>query len=58
MTDDETREPVAGPDGGHLGAYQPPTVQRLGTLQELTLGGAPLDPADGHGGAGDVGSIG
>ena len=36
--------------------YQPPTIERLGTLAELTQGGAP-GPDDGLGGAGDGGSL-
>lgn len=36
-------------------AHEPPTITRLGTLAELTLGGA-VGPDDGLGGAGD-GSI-
>lgn len=37
-------------------AYVPPRIERLGTLAELTLGGSG-DPDDGHGGAGDEGSV-
>lgn len=33
------------------GGYQPPGIQRLGTLAELTLSG-PVGPDDGLGGAG------
>jgi hypothetical protein len=58
MTDDAVREPETdGPDDGHPATYAAPTVQRLGTLQELTMGGAPMTPDDGFGGAGDLGSI-
>ena len=37
-------------------AYQPPLVERLGSLAELTLGGWG-DVDDGVGGAGDEGSV-
>ncbi|MFJ6197292.1 lasso RiPP family leader peptide-containing protein [Micromonospora sp. NPDC092111] len=36
--------------------YQPPTIQRLGTLAELTRGGT-AGPDDGLGGAGGDGSL-
>ncbi|NBE85367.1 lasso RiPP family leader peptide-containing protein [Micromonospora sp. NEAU-HG-1] len=36
--------------------YQPPTVERLGTLAELTRGGI-VGPDDGLGGAGGDGSL-
>ncbi len=39
MTDDQGREPVVDdPDDGRTEAYDPPTIQRLGTLAELTQG--------------------
>lgn len=44
-TDETTRAP-----------YEPPRLERLGTLAELTLGGD-TGPDDGLGGAGDEGSV-
>jgi hypothetical protein len=38
------------------GPYEPPSVTYLGTLRELTLGGA-SGPDDGVGGAGGIGSL-
>jgi hypothetical protein len=35
--------------------YEPPAIEHLGTLSELTLGGTGV-PDDGFGGAGSVGS--
>lgn len=56
MTDGGEPEPAANDaDDGHPGGYEPPTVQRLGTLEELTLGGV-IGPDDGMGGAGDASS--
>jgi hypothetical protein len=45
-------------DGSTLApvAYEPPTIERLGTLAELTQGGA-LGLSDGMGDAGDQGSL-
>lgn len=37
-------------------AYRPPSVERLGTLAELTQGGT-VGVDDGLGGAGDTGSL-
>ena len=37
-------------------AYEAPTITRLGTLAELTLGGS-VGPDDGLGGNGDVGTF-
>jgi len=57
MTDDGVREPAATcPVDGLPGGYEPPTIQRLGTLEELTLGGV-TGPDDGLMGAGDEGSV-
>ena len=54
MIDDGSYEPEMGDvDDGRRGDYQVPTVQRLGTLEELTLGGV-VGPDDGLGGAGDA----
>jgi hypothetical protein len=54
MTDDAARETAMdGTGDGHPGSYQPPTIERLGTLEELTLGGV-VGPDDGLGGAGDA----
>jgi hypothetical protein len=36
--------------------YEPPRIERLGTLAELTQGGG-IAPDDGFGGAGDEGSL-
>jgi len=36
--------------------YEPPAIERLGTLAELTRGGS-SGPDDGLGGAGDQGSL-
>lgn len=41
-----------GTDGTDAPEYHPPTVQRLGTLAELTRGGT-VGPDDGLGGQGD-----
>jgi hypothetical protein len=38
-------------------AHEAPTITRLGTLAELTLGGIVGSPDDGMGGAGDIGSV-
>ena len=40
----------------HPDRYQPPRLDRLGTLAELTQGGI-IGPDDGFGGAGDDGSV-
>ena len=54
MTDDSAPEAVAnGPHDDQRDAYQAPTIQRLGTLAELTQGGA-VGPDDGLGGAADA----
>jgi hypothetical protein len=36
--------------------YQAPMIERLGTLAELTQGGAAITIDDGIGGAGDIGA--
>ena len=53
MNDDIQRQPdqLDGRD-----TYSPPTVETLGTLTELTRGGA-VGPGDGFGSAGSNGSI-
>ncbi len=43
---------MASTDAQQDDEYQPPKIQRLGTLAELTLGGA-VSMDDGNGGAGD-----
>jgi hypothetical protein len=47
-----TADDSVSPDDG----YQPPVIERLGTLAELTRGGL-VGPDDGMGGAGDGGSL-
>jgi len=51
MTDQE----LTGDKSAPVARYEPPTITRLGTLAELTLGGT-VGPDDGLGGAGDEGS--
>ena len=46
--------PVA--PAGQTSPYVPPSIERLGTLAELTRGGD-VGPDDGLGGAGDGGSL-
>jgi hypothetical protein len=48
--------PEPDDSGGCRNDYRPPSVQRLGTLAELTKGGT-VGPDDGLGGAGDDGSL-
>ena len=50
MIDDGSQETEPyGVDDGHPGTYHAPTLQRLGTLEELTLGNF-TGPDDGLGG--------
>lgn len=61
MTSEQQTEGTIGvgaPIGVHTAqaGYQPPAIQRLGSLRELTLGGT-SGPNDGFGGAGAQGSI-
>ena len=50
---DTEHEPAAE----RAAAHEPPSIIRLGTLAELTLGGA-VGPDDGLGGAGDASELG
>jgi len=51
----QINEPL--PSGSVESAYEAPSITRLGSLSELTLGDG-IDTADGLGGAnGDIGSI-
>ena len=49
-------EPKQTANARRPSCYEPPSITYLGTLRELTLGGA-LGPQDGVGGAGGVGSL-
>ena len=48
--------PALDAERGDAAAYDPPRLERLGTLAELTQGGV-VGPDDGFGGAGDEGSL-